>query len=120
MPLRLRRSSEPDIDDRQMQNAGSAALAAPALINAPCSAVIGFVDGVIAAMFNAIGRLHNPSEITDEGIFGKIINVIGKVLVGAGNLVIDGLHFVLSNGVRIAIAPVMAVVAISSVVAAAA
>lgn len=84
---------------------------APAFGTAPCSAVLGFVNNVIGSVFDAIGRLQNPPQVSGGGIFGKIINVIGKVVVGGVNLVLDGLNFVLTNGVRIAIAPVMAIVA---------
>lgn len=79
--------------------------------NGPCSTVVDFVDRVTAAVFNAIGHLRELPQITGGGFLGRLINTIGKVLVGGANVVIDGAHFVVRNVGRVAIATVLAPVA---------
>lgn len=75
----------------------------------PCSTIIGFVDGVVARVFNAIGHLETP-RVTGGGIFGDIVNAVAKVFIGGVNFVIDGAHIVVNGVTRIAIAPVLGIV----------
>ena len=76
-----------------------------------CSSVIGFVNGVVASVFNAIGHLRNPPLVnTGFSLFDTVVNTVAKVAVGGVNAVIDGANFVVSNTVRIAIGTVMSFV----------
>ena len=76
-----------------------------------CSSVIGWVNGVVASVFNAIGHLRNPPLVnTGFGLFDTLVNTVGKAVVGGVNAVIDGANFVISNTVRIAIGTVMSFV----------
>lgn len=61
-------------------------------------------------MFNAIGRLSRP-QVSGLGIFGDFVNLVGGIITDGVNFVIEGAHLVVSNGVRIALAPLMAIVA---------
>jgi hypothetical protein len=79
--------------------------------NRPCSAVVDFVDRVTATVFNAIGHLLELPQLTGGGFFSRLVNTIGKVLVGGANVVIDGAHFVVRNVGRVAIATVLKPVA---------
>lgn len=76
-----------------------------------CSSVIGFVNGVVASVFNAIGHLRTPPLVnTGFSPFDWFVNGAAKVAVGAVNAVIDGANFVISNTVSIAISTVMSYV----------
>lgn len=83
----------------------------------PCSAVLDFVNGTLARVFDALGRLSQPGEVHVFGR-GSFLAFLDKVLTGAagvavavGNAVIDGAHLVLSTGVRVLLAPIMEIVA---------
>lgn len=90
---------------------GSPAGAPQPALSAPCYAVLNFVNGAIARVFNAIGHLRQPKANTGVALFDALINTIGKFVTDAVNVAIDGAYFVVSNTVRVAIAPVMAIVA---------
>jgi hypothetical protein len=86
--------------------------AAQDVTSAPCSTLTNWVSEVIARVFDAVGRLQAPSLETGLGGFlDGIVNTIGRVVAAGVNFVIDAAHFVLENGLRVAIAPVMAIVA---------
>jgi hypothetical protein len=79
--------------------------AAPA---GPCSSVIGFVNGVVASVFNAIGRLRAPPRVhTGFSLFDTFVNTVATVVVGGVNAVIDGANFIISNTVSVAITTVL-------------
>jgi hypothetical protein len=72
------------------QPAARTAVAAPAQVGV-CSSVIGFVNGVIASVFNAIGHLRAPPALhTGFSLFDNLVNGVAKVVVGGVNAVIDG------------------------------
>lgn len=76
-----------------------------------CSSVIGFVDGVVASVFDAIGHLHSPPPLnTGVGPLDAVANAVASVAVGAVNLAIDGTNFIVSNTVRVAVSTVMSYV----------
>ena len=78
----------------------------------PCSSVIDGIDRVVAAVFDAVGRLAQPPAIrTGFGLFDQLVNGLARIIVGGINVVVDGIHFVVENGVRIVIGEVMRYVA---------
>jgi hypothetical protein len=77
----------------------------------PCSSVIGFVNGVVASVFNAIGHLRAPPPVrTGFSLFDSFVNTVATVVVGGVNAVIDGANFIISNTVSVAITTVLSYV----------
>ncbi len=83
----------------------------------PCSAVLDFVNGTLARVFDALGRLSRPGEVqvfardSFLAFLNKVLTGAADVAVAVGNAVIDGAHLVLSTGVRVLLAPIMEIVA---------
>jgi hypothetical protein len=83
----------------------------PSLTQAPCSAVLGFIDKTIADVFNAIGHLPYPVTYENDGWFTRFLKAVGTVLAAGANFLIDQAKLVISKTVSVAIKPILNMVA---------
>jgi hypothetical protein len=87
-------------------------LAAEDVASGPCSAGLAYLNGAVAATFDALRRLATPPPVaTGFGLFDAIANAVIGGVAGAANLVIDGAEIVIDGVIRATVGEVMAVVA---------
>lgn len=86
--------------------------AAEGVAAGPCSAGMAYLNGAVAATFDALRRLATPPPVaTGFGLFDAIANAVIRGVAGAANLVIDGAQIVIDGAIRATVGEVMAIVA---------
>ena len=89
---------------------GSAGLSRPLTVGV-CAQVKGFVDNVVTSMFDALGHLQSP-QVPSAGnvvldFFGAGIQTGLNLAVGVVNGLIDAGRFLVVNGIKLAVQPIL-------------
>lgn len=89
---------------------GSAGLSRPLTVGV-CAQVKGFVDSMVASMFDALGHLSSP-QVPSAGnvaldFFGAGIQTGLNLAVGVVNGLIDAGRFLVVNGIKLAVQPIL-------------
>ncbi len=89
--------------------------ASRSLVVGLCSKVQGFINGTIAALFDAIGHLEQPKPpAASSGVFGSFIAGVTAgygLAVGAVNGLIDVAHFLVQKLIGLVTQPVLGYIA---------